>query len=261
LKKQIKNLLGYLMYRSGLHRLVWRNRALVVVFHRVDDAYPGDPLTCTRAEFERYCDFFARFWKVVSLSELLDRLRDGRDIGRHLVITFDDGYKDNHAYAARELRRRSMPATFYVSTGFIESTHVPWWDAERNIVPEWMTWEEVRSLHADGFEVAPHTVTHVDLGVVEGQEARREIGESKTRLEQELGIPMRSFAYPYGRRHQLSEPNREIMRELGFECCASAFGGYVTPDMDPMRLQRTAIGPWYDSPWEFGFLAMRRVDP
>ena len=71
---------------------------------------------------------------------------------------------------------------------------------------------------------------------------------------------MRTFSYPYGRRTQLTEANREIVRELGFECCASAFGGYVTAGDDPIRLQRTAIGPWYDSPWEFGFLAMRKVD-
>src|SRR5690606_22764419 len=68
--RRIKTLLGWLMFRSGLYRRFLRKRALVVLFHRVDDAYAGNPISCTTGEFDRYCAFFARYFDVVSLSDL-----------------------------------------------------------------------------------------------------------------------------------------------------------------------------------------------
>ena len=49
-----------------------------------------------------------------TLGELLARLSDGKDLGGHLVITFDDGYLDNYRNAAPELRRNGLPACFFV---------------------------------------------------------------------------------------------------------------------------------------------------
>ena len=59
---------GGLLYGSRLHRALWKNRAAIVIFHRVDDRYPGDPITCSFQEFCRYCDFFQRHFIVVSLN-------------------------------------------------------------------------------------------------------------------------------------------------------------------------------------------------
>jgi peptidoglycan/xylan/chitin deacetylase (PgdA/CDA1 family) len=257
--QHIKKILGLLLYWTGIYRILWRDRAIVVAFHRVDDAYAGDPLTCTRAEFADYCGFFAKHWIVVSLSELVHKLRTGQDISRHLAITFDDGYRDNYLAAAKELKRRGLPATFFVTTNFIGSNHVPWWDAAQNITPTWMSWDEVRELHRLGFEIAPHTENHVDLGVVQADEARREIAGSRERLCSELGVESRLFSYPYGRDSQISKENRDLVRELGFHCCASAYGGVVTSKTDPMRMQRMPIGPWYASPYEFGFQSLRSL--
>src|SRR4029077_8989614 len=107
--RRARQFIGSLLYRSGTHRRFWKKRAAIVIFHRVDDRYVGDPITCSFAQFCAYCDFFQRYFIVVSLGELLDRLSSGQDISRHLVITFDDGYRDN-ARCAAELKRRGLPA-------------------------------------------------------------------------------------------------------------------------------------------------------
>ncbi|HEU4565864.1 MAG TPA: polysaccharide deacetylase family protein [Gemmatimonadaceae bacterium] len=253
MKRRVKSILGAIAYRTGAYRWFFRRRAVVVLFHRVDDALGGNPISCTSQEFRDYCAFFRRHFTVVGLGELLERLRRGEDVGGHLVITFDDGYKDNHDVAAPELRRQGLPACFFIATEFIGSRRVPWWDAERSIQSRWMSWDEVRALRAQGFEIGAHTLNHVDLGKVVGDEARHEIRESGARLERELGAEIPFFSYPYGRIDQITEENREEVRAAGYRCCVSAYGGTVGPGVDPFRMKREPISPWFISPYHLGF--------
>ena len=252
-KKRVKHILGWVIFRLGLHRWLFRNRGTVVLFHRVDDRHPGNPISSTAEEFSAYCQFFKRHFPVIAIGDLISRLEEDRDVGGTVCITFDDGYRDNRTVAAPELRRLGLPACFFTVSGIIGSSTVPWWDEELGIVSEWMTWDELRDLTAMGFDVGAHTVNHVDLGIIGGEEARREISESRARLEKELGIPVPWFSYPYGRRNQMTEENREIVRELGFRCCLSGYGGDVRRGTDPFRIRRMPISPWYLSPYHFGW--------
>jgi peptidoglycan/xylan/chitin deacetylase (PgdA/CDA1 family) len=254
---RLKAALGQLVYRSGMYKLAWRHRAVIVLFHRVDDRYPENPITCSRAQFAAFCDFFARYFKVVTLGELLERLERRADISRRLVITFDDGYRDNYEVAAAELRKRGLPACFFIPTGFVGSDRSAPGDARRSIRSEWMNWDEVRSLFEQNFELGAHTITHPDLGRVSGAEAEQEIAGSKARLEAEAGTRIRYFAYPFGGADQITEENRTIVRQVGFSCCLSAHGGVVRAADSPFRLRRAPINMWYLSPYQFGFEAMR----
>jgi peptidoglycan/xylan/chitin deacetylase (PgdA/CDA1 family) len=253
MRKTVKAAMGVLLFSLGIYRLFFRNRAVIVLFHRVDDRLRGDPLSCTVEEFVAFCRFFKRYFQVIDLPTLLDRLQRKQDISRTLVITFDDGYSDNREFAARELRKLGLPACFFVATGFIESETIPWWDQALPVRCRWMTWDDVRALVRDGFDVGAHTVNHVDLGRVDPATAGREIEESKQRLERELARPIALFAYPYGARDKINEQARDLVRQAGFRCCLSAYGGDVTPGDDPFRIQRYPISDWYTSPYQFGF--------
>jgi|SRR5690349_10507183 len=252
-----KSLLGWLIFRTRLYRLLLRGRGVIVVFHRVNDNYPDDPITCTRAEFERYLRFFSKFFDVVPLTELLDRLKKGVDLGSTLTITFDDGYKGNATTAAPILERHGLRACFFVATGFIGTHRIPWWDEQSGITTQWMTWDDVRALRAAGHEIGSHTATHANLGVVVGEEARREIRAGQALLEAELGESSGLFAYPYGARKNFAEANRQIPKELGLRCNVAAFGGTVSAGDDPFALKRTSITRWIRSPYQFGFELVR----
>ncbi len=255
-KGRLKAALAWVIYRTGLHRWLSRGRALIVVFHRVDDRYAGNPISNTLGEFAGYLAFFKRFYTVISLGELLDRLQRGDDVSRCLVITFDDGYRDNFQEAAPLLLRFGLPACFFMVADFMGSDHVAWWDEELGIKSEWMTWDQVRELHARGFEIGAHTMSHVDLGVTVGDEAFDQIAGSKARLESELGSPVTFFSYPYGRRQQMLEENRDAVRRAGLACCLSAFGGAVRSGDSLYHLNRSPITSWYQSPYQFGFAAV-----
>jgi peptidoglycan/xylan/chitin deacetylase (PgdA/CDA1 family) len=130
---------------------------------------------------------------------------------------------------------------------------VPPWDHDLGIESEWMSWSDVRDLRGMGFELGAHTINHVDLGEVHGAEAREEISESRAQLESQTRAEVRSFSYPFGGSQHFTEENRELVRDLGFDCCLSAFGGAVREDTDPFRLPRLPVSHWYRSPAELGF--------
>ena len=260
MKRRLKALLGLLCYRSGLYRLFFRDKAIIALFHRVDDRLAGNPISCTAAEFRAFCDFFDRYFRVVSLQTLLSKLGRGEDVSGHLVITFDDGYRDNLETAAVELERRRLPACFFVATEFIGSSRVPPWDAELGIASRWMSWDDVRTLSERGFEVGAHTMNHVDLGAVQGSDAVQEIVGSRRRLAQELGEETPLFSYPFGRADQITPGNRAAVRDAGFSCCLSAYGGTVRSQGDPFDLKRMPVSPWFLSPYQFGFEAMLTRD-
>ncbi len=256
-----KTILGWMIFRSRLYRWLLRGRAVVVVFHRINDSYPDDPITQSRAQFEAFIRFFANFFEVVSLTELLGRLASGAELGSTLTITFDDGYKGNATIAAPILERYGLRACFFLATEFIGTDHVPPWDRKNGIATQWMTWDMVRALRASGHEVGSHTATHVNLGIVVGEAARREIAEGKARLEAELSESSGLFAYPYGGRKDLAEENKSLPKQLGLRCTAAGYGGTVKVGDDPFALKRTSITKWFASPYHFGFeLVMARLE-
>jgi peptidoglycan/xylan/chitin deacetylase (PgdA/CDA1 family) len=252
-KRFLKARLGATAFAARAQRVLLRHTAVVVAFHRVDDRLKGNPISCTVDEFRSYCDFFQRHFDVAPTSELLRRLRNGQDVGGRLAITFDDGYLDNFENAAPELESRGLPATFFIATGMIGTATQPWWDQEYGVNARWMSWDQVRSLHQRGFEIGAHTINHVDLGVADAALAAAEIRGSRERLQAELDAPISMFAYPYGRREQITEANRALVREADLECCFSCYGGVVEAGANLYRLERTPITPWHVAPGQLGF--------
>lgn len=255
--KNLKGVLGKLVYSLSLHKLFLINKAVVVTFHRVNDSIEKNPITCEEGLFEEFCVFFKSHFNVISLSELLDRLESKRSISGCLVITFDDGYLDNFEIAAPILRRHHLPACFFIASDFIGTDKITAWDREWGIKSEWMTWDNVRFLSSEGFEIGAHTKNHVDLGLVEGKDALEEIQGSRKALEEELNRKVDLFSFPFGRENQLSESNRALVKELNFRCSPSAYGGIVKGSSDPFRMRRQPVSPWHESVWQFGFEVLR----
>lgn len=119
------------LYRSGLlglyHRLRNRRALTVIMFHRVlteqDPRWPScDPdYTLEAGLLERCLAFFRRHYNVVSADEVLAARRDGTPLpDRALLITFDDGWADNHAHALPRLRKANMPALLFAVADAID---------------------------------------------------------------------------------------------------------------------------------------------
>lgn len=260
IKGSIKSLAGRAIFKPGAHHVLLGNAAVIVAFHRINSISTGDGLTCGVDLFEEYCRFFADYFHVISMRNLLDKLENGIPLDHDLVITFDDGYQDNYKFAAPILKSSGLPATFFLTSRFIGTDVVPWWDGKRGVRHPWMTWDEVRQLYSEGFEIGAHTRTHVNLAEICEAEAREEICGSRRDLENKLGATVDLFAYPYGGENQITARNREMIREAGLRCCCSCFGGINANYTDPFHLRRIPISSWYESTYEFACdIALRRA--
>ena len=256
LNKIIKATGGRAAAATGMYARDFRSRMVVIAFHRVNDQLAGDGLTCSGAKFEAFCRFFRRYFKVVPFSEQVAAVRAGRPMGGTLSITFDDGYLDNFEVAAPILRKLGLPATFFVATGFIGSRIVPFWDQLLPVQPGWMTWDQLRTLAAQGFEFGCHTDSHIDMGAADEQTIRTELALSKRKLREELGVSAELFAYPFGGKEHISERSLQLVREEGFSRCASCYGGSNAPLADPYEIRRIGIAGWFRTPHQFGFELM-----
>ena len=223
----------------------------IVCFHRVTDDLPEDGLTCSSKKFTAFCELFLRHFRVIPLSEQIEGCRRGLDLGGTLSVTFDDGYVDNVTVAAPILESLGIPATFFVTTGFVGTSIVAPWDTDLAVRQAWMSWAQVRDLAARGFGIGSHTDAHLNLSSSEDDRIRRDLEISQRRFAQELGAPARYFAYPFGRREDISDRARDLVRELGFECCLGCFGGVNPVHSDPFHLNRISIGDWFASPHQF----------
>src|SRR5947199_8792924 len=134
MKGSIKSLLGRIVFESRLTAILLRNAAVIVAFHRVQEPAGSDGLTIGVAMFERYCRFFRRHFRVVSLRDLVHRLERGLALDRDLAITFDDGYRDNFENAVPVLEKLSLPATFFVVSQWIGTDVVRGGTARRALV-------------------------------------------------------------------------------------------------------------------------------
>jgi len=253
-KQQLKVVIGRVAGLTGEYQRRFRSQMTIVAFHRVNDEFPGDSLTCSPAKFEAFCHFFREHFRVVRLSEQVAGCRARVNMGGTLSITFDDGYLDNIRIAAPILRKFRLPATFFVATGFIGSQTTPPWDRDLPRQPGWMSWDDLRTLRAQGFEIGSHTDSHLDMARADPENVRADLELSRQKLLGALGAPAaRLFAYPFGGPEHISGPALDLVREAGFTCCLSCHGGANPAATDPFNLNRIAIAEWFADPHVLGF--------
>jgi peptidoglycan/xylan/chitin deacetylase (PgdA/CDA1 family) len=197
-------------------------------------------------------------YTVISLAEMVARVGEGRPFtGREVVITFDDGYLDNYEFAAPVLSDLRLPATFYLTAGFIGTDRQFPWDTAKGRTTVMINWNHAREMHALGFEIGCHTWSHPDLGKEPITSAPRELRDARSRIEDELGAPVHHFAYPFGGPENIRPEWVQAIRAEGFASNVHCHGGQVRPGDDPFWIARegchqrttTDVRIITDDPW------------
>jgi peptidoglycan/xylan/chitin deacetylase (PgdA/CDA1 family) len=250
LGRLMKEVIGRTLVTFGLHKRLLEGGVIVVAFHSITREPSDSALRCHVRDFDRYCRFFARHLRVETYSRTVDRLQSGEPLNGQLSITFDDGYADNAELALDVLARWNLPATFFVSTGFMETSQQTLWDREANVESRWMSWNQVAGLVKQGHEIGSHTVSHPNLGELQSSEVASELRLSIEHLMQRIGIVPVHFAVPYGRAFNSLEDTVAIARRLGFRSVSLCRGGVADHLNSATWIERWPIDPTgYLSPY------------
>jgi glycosyltransferase involved in cell wall biosynthesis/peptidoglycan/xylan/chitin deacetylase (PgdA/CDA1 family) len=212
----------------------WRGLR-VLAYHRVVDA--RDELAIHPARFAAQMRALrAADVEIVSLEEGLRRLDAGSVDERLVAVTFDDGYRDVAEHALPVLAELDIPATIYVASAVTDgAARFTWYRTQ----PPLLRFDELRELAAGGrVAVGAHTRTHPSLPQLDDARARREIVDGRVELEDRIGRPVTTFAYPAGR---LTARDRELVRSAGFLAGLTCEPGVNDRSTDRAALCRTLI--------------------
>lgn len=211
----------------------------VLAYHKVGSPEVGGTW-CTRRQFRSHLDALARAgWQACELAAFEARLHASPDLpvpaARAVLLTFDEGYADFAAVAWPELAARRLPATLFVVTDF--AGRRSGWDlplpGHRALH---LDWPALRELSRAGVAIGSHSASHRDLRRLDDAALVRELGGSRSALEDALGVPVRALAYPFGRSDaRVREAARAAGYALGFSMCPRPAGEH------PFALPRSGV--------------------
>jgi peptidoglycan/xylan/chitin deacetylase (PgdA/CDA1 family) len=202
----------------------------VFTYHMVDRRIPGDPignaLTITPHQFaEQLRTLSALHVRTMNAGALVASLRRGRVPARTVVLTFDDGYKDNVTEALPLLRRYHATATFYIISSTVGK-------------PRHLTWADVRTLRKAGMEIGAHGREHVDLTELYAPGQLAQIDDCRRAIRHWAAVDPMTYAYPSG---QYNAVTLAVMRRARMPAAFTMEYGFVRSLDNPYRLPRIRI--------------------
>lgn len=222
---------------ARLHRRALPCGPLMLMYHAVtpEDSRPRWPWAVSMRQFQAQLDFLAAARYTTLTQRELAATPAAALPARVVVITFDDGYRNN-LLAADELSRRGMRASWFIVTGNIGAA--PGWPSEHRPAGRMLDAAELRRLQADGMEIGSHTVSHPRLPTTADAQLRRELADSRAALQDLLGAPVDSFAYPYG---AWDARCAAAVAAAGYSSACTTRTGWALRDNDPYRLRRLTV--------------------
>lgn len=195
-----------------------------------------------RERFVEQLRFLGHEFSPVSLSQAVERLRLGQTVGDELVVTFDDGFRNQLDNAAPLLAEHGFSACFFVVSDLLGADHeqARAFCRDKLHLPlpvEPLDWDGASRLLELGHEIGSHTRTHTDLTSLEADALLDELTSSREELSKRLGA-VRHFSAPYGDRARFSEAVADAARSAGYESCASAIRGVNRSALDLYTLHR-----------------------
>jgi len=248
LKNSVYRALGEAASGVGAVEGVGERALRVLMYHKVNDLWPNPTTVPTRAFAEQMALLGQLGYTPVSLDSVRDYYLDGAPLPPGAVlITFDDGYRDNLENALPILREHGYPAVVFVPIGYLDDRRpLPHEDSLRllGVRNETVDWDALAELEAGGIRVESHGIAHRPLSDLEPAEAAREITLSKLRLEERLGREVEAFAFVKGSLADYRPEHASLVQQAGYKLAFSSVTGANGPTTDRFRLRRYNIEPY-----------------
>lgn len=238
-----------------------RANAVVLLYHSVHETLP---YASVRPDvFSQHLEWLVTNCELVDY-EAIARSTFPQEPDRPVVaITFDDGFEDNHRVVLPQLIDAGITATFFATTGLIESNlavidrFARLHGVNRELITG-MDWAQLEDLRDAGMMIGAHTVSHPNLAVLPPELVLRELEWSKQILEDRLEVPVVHMAYPFGKpKHNFNRRVIGLAQVSGYASAAAVLfravqqsdSSYVIPrisvtgdDVDSLR--QKVYGAW-----------------
>ncbi|MGL5278835.1 MAG: polysaccharide deacetylase family protein [Cetobacterium sp.] len=227
----------------------------VLMYHQfVENVSDGGKikLFITKKKFEwqlRILKFLK--YETITFKDLKKIGLENRNKKRYIILTVDDGYKDNYSVLFPLLKKYNMKAVIYLVSGIDYNKWTIESDEEKKF--SLMNLSEIKEMQRSGLvEFGGHTLTHPSLPSLTDKELYKEIIEDKKNLEEKLQEKLTSFAYPYG---HITPRVKKMVKDAGYDFAVSTDTGTGIIEDDLFDIRRTAI----DTGSLIGFL--KKISP
>lgn len=197
----------------------------VLMYHSIK-TLPGNSLGVPVKQFsEEMLWLRKQSYHSISTDELYQALVNKAPVPeKPILLTFDDGYRDNYMSAWPILRENGFRATFFIITN--------------SVGHEMMNWNQLNDLVKHGNSIGNHTVHHLDLATLTRKQQESELNGSKQDLENHLGISVQSLCFPSGK---YNKTTLELMQKLDYKLGFTTKPGRVHLGDDFLTLKRERI--------------------
>jgi peptidoglycan/xylan/chitin deacetylase (PgdA/CDA1 family) len=165
------------------------------MYHHIANPPPGAgairrDLSVLPGEFEKQLRMLKEEgYEAITLHDLALYLTVGKPLPpKPIALTFDDGYVDAYTEAFPLLQRYGFVGTFFLVTKPVDDGN-----------PDFLSWEQVKQMHAAGMRFEPHSWDHPDMRQRDYDFLVFQILAPKEAIEERTGVTCRFFAYPSGR--------------------------------------------------------------
>ena len=185
-----------------------------------DAPYPE--LYVGRTDFEKQMDWLEKAgYQAVTLEQVQEAwYHAGKLPPKPIVLSFDDGYRPQYTFALPTLRKHGWAGVLNLK-------------AEGSDLYE----SNVKAMIAAGWELAAHTIHHLDLTELGPEELEEEVAGSRKLLQKEFGVPVNNFCYPAG---QFDETVIEAVEAAGYTGATTEISGFAEKSK-PFELARLEI--------------------
>ena len=216
-------LLGIFLLAASL-----QNFGIPVLNYHIVSRQKINALAITPQEFEEQMAYlYTQGYVTITPDQLLDYLQYDKSLPpKPVLITFDDGYSDTYREAYPILRKYNFVATVFLITDYIGNNS------------RYLTWDQVETMHANGFSFGSHTLNHIPLSDVTNEYAVYQLSKSREAIEWHLKSPVKYFAYPGGFYNQTTA---QLLQQTGYRAAFTVNFGTANKSNTVYALNRIPI--------------------
>jgi len=158
----------------------------ILLYHHIDLSPSDSPYYVSAYDFEQQMYLLHEWgYQTIPVELLVGAITKGAELPpKPIILTFDDGSESVHRTALPIMQKYNFTGTIYIVYNYIG-------------LANFMDADQIRELYAKGWEIGSHSTSHVNL-TERTERQQDEIVDSRQKLESKLGIPILTFAYPFG---------------------------------------------------------------